>query len=75
MNIDGLGRKIIDRFLDEGLISDAADLFELTKGDIEVLEGFGEKSAENIVEELEEKKEVSLAHFLYAIGILHVGEE
>ncbi|MCR4328094.1 MAG: NAD-dependent DNA ligase LigA [Patescibacteria group bacterium] len=74
-NMEGLGTKIIDRFLDEGLITDAADIFTLKKGDIEVLERFGEKSAENIIKEIEEKKRVSLPRFHFALGILHVGEE
>ena len=74
-NIEGLGPKIIDRFLDEGLISDAADIFTLKAGDIAVLERFGQKSAENIVSEAAEKKQLPLARFLYALGILHVGEE
>ena len=74
-DIRGLGGKIIDRFLDEGLINDAADIFDLKKGDIEVLERFGEKSAENIVREIGEKKEITLQRFLYSLGILHVGEE
>src|SRR5258708_4409107 len=74
-NIEGLGPKIIDKFLDEGLISDAADIFTLEKGDIAALPRFGEKSAENIVTEVALKKKVTLARFLYALGILHVGEE
>jgi DNA ligase (NAD+) len=74
-NLEGLGPKIIDRFMDEGLISTATDIFKLEKGDIEVLERFGEKSAENIVREVSEKKIVTLPRFLYALGILHVGEE
>ncbi len=74
-NIDGLGPKIIDRFLDEGLITDAADIFMLEKGDIEVLGQFGEKSAENIIREVELKKKLPLARFLYSLGILHIGEE
>jgi len=74
-NIDGLGPKIIDRFLDEGLISDAADIFTLEKGDIAALEQFGEKSAENIVSEIAAKKKLPLAQFLYSLGIFHVGEE
>ncbi len=74
-DIEGLGPKIIDRFLDEGLISDAADIFALKKEDINTLERFGEKSAENIVEEIDSKKTVSLPRFIYALGILHVGEE
>jgi DNA ligase (NAD+) len=74
-NIEGLGPKIIDKFIDEGLVADAADFFTLEKGDIAVLERFGEKSAENIVTEVAEKKKVTLPRFLYALGILHVGEE
>jgi len=74
-DIRGLGSKIIDRFMDEGLIVDAADIFTLKKGDIESLERFGEKSAENIVREIEEKKHILFSRFLYALGIFHVGEE
>ncbi len=74
-DIRGLGPKILDKFLDEGLISDAADIFELKKGDIEALPRFGEKSAENIVREVLEKKKIPLSRFLYALGILHIGEE
>jgi DNA ligase (NAD+) len=74
-NVEGMGPKIIDKFLDEGLISDAADIFSLTKGDIATLERFGEKSAENIVRETEERKIVTLPRFIYSLGILHVGEE
>lgn len=71
----GLGPKIIDRFLDEGLISDAADIFELEEGDIAALERFGEKSAENIIKEIESHKKISLTRFIFSLGILHVGEE
>lgn len=70
-----LGPKILRRFRDEGLITDAADIFTLTKDDIAPLGRFGEKSAENIVEEIEIKKHISLSKFLWALGILHVGEE
>lgn len=74
-NIEGLGPKILERFIDEGLISDAADIFTLEKGDIVALERFGEKSAENIIEEIKNRKEISLSRFIYSLGILHVGEE
>lgn len=73
--MDGLGPKIIDRFLDEGLISDAADIFSVQKGDIASLERFGEKSAENIVNEIETRKKIPIERFIQALGILHVGEE
>jgi DNA ligase (NAD+) len=70
-----LGPKILRRFKDEGLITDAADIFTLQKEDIAPLERFGEKSAENIIREIEEKKKIPLSKFLWALGILHVGEE
>ncbi len=74
-DIVGLGPKIIDRFLDEGLISDPADLFTLTEGDIKPLERFAEKSAENLVKAIQSKREIALQRFLFALGIRHVGEE
>lgn len=70
-----LGPKILRRFKDEGLITDAADIFTLNKEDIAPLERFGEKSAENIIQEINNKKKISLPRFLWALGILHVGEE
>ncbi len=70
-----LGPKVLKRFKDEGLITDAADIFTLQKEDIALLERFGEKSAENIVAEIKSKKRILLSRFLWALGILHVGEE
>lgn len=70
-----IGPKVIARFKDEGLISDAGDLFALTVGDINTLERFGEKSAENIINSIQERKKVSLAKFIYALGIDNVGEQ
>ena len=70
-----LGPKILRRFKDEGLITDAADIFVLKEEDIAPLERFGEKSAENIVKEIEIKKKISFGRFIWALGILHVGEE
>jgi len=70
-----LGPKILRRFKDEGLITDAGDIFTLEKDDIAPLERFGEKSAENIIKEINLKKKISFSKFLYALGILHVGEE
>ena len=74
-NIEGLGPKIIDRLLDEGLVADAADIFDLKEGDLAQLERFGEKSAENLVASIEEKKKLPLARFIYALGIRNVGSE
>ncbi|MBU2540232.1 NAD-dependent DNA ligase LigA [Patescibacteria group bacterium] len=71
----GLGPKIIDRLLDEGLIQDPADLFNLKEGDVSQLERFAEKSAENLISAIQNKKEISLSKFIYALGIRNVGEE
>ncbi|HCC60075.1 MAG: hypothetical protein A2402_01280 [Candidatus Staskawiczbacteria bacterium RIFOXYC1_FULL_37_43] len=74
-DIDGLGPKIINKLLDEGLVQDPSDLFELKEGDIVPLERFAEKSAENLVNSIQSKKEISLARFIYALGIRNVGQE
>ena len=74
-DIRGLGDKIVDRFLDEGLISGPADIFTLQKGDIAALERFGEKSADNLISQIEKSKRISLDRFIYALGISHVGQE
>ena len=74
-NILGLGPKILDRLSDLGLISDAADIFSLEAGDLLPLERFAEKSAGNLVGAIQVHKKITLARFLYALGILHVGEE
>lgn len=71
----GLGPKIINKFIEEGLIKDAADLFDLKVGDIEPLERFAEKSAQNIVNTIQSHQKISLARFIYALGIPNVGEE
>ncbi len=74
-DIVGVGPKIIDRLLEEGLIRDAADLFELKEGDLAALERFGDKSAENIINSIQTRKKIELPRFIYALGILHIGEE
>ncbi|MFZ2970257.1 MAG: helix-hairpin-helix domain-containing protein, partial [Minisyncoccia bacterium] len=74
-DIRGMGRKIVQRFLDEKLIIGAADIFELTKDDISVLARFGEKSADNLIGSIKKAKNVTLSRFIYALGIHHVGEE
>ncbi|MBI2050097.1 MAG: NAD-dependent DNA ligase LigA [Candidatus Staskawiczbacteria bacterium] len=74
-DIEGLGPKIIDKLLDFGLVADPADLFELKLEDIIQLEGFAQKSAENLINSISKKKEITLARFIYALGIRNVGEE
>ncbi|HVY35836.1 MAG TPA: NAD-dependent DNA ligase LigA [Candidatus Paceibacterota bacterium] len=75
LDIYEVGPKIIDRLQEEGLISDAADLFDLTEADLSGLERFGEKSAQNIIAAIQDKKHPSLDRFISALGIQHVGEE
>lgn len=74
-DIEGIGEKTVDRFLEVGLLKDPASVFELQSEDIAQLEGFGEKSGENIVTAVESRKRVELSRFLFALGIRHVGEE
>jgi DNA ligase (NAD+) len=74
-DIDGLGKKIVEQLVEEGLIKNPADFFTLTKGDIEPLERFAEKSAENLIDAIEKAKDVTLPRFLFGLGIHHVGEE
>ncbi len=72
-NIDGLGEKIIEQLLNESLISDAADLYALEIGDLIFLEHFADKSAEKLIEAIQQKKIVTFSRFLYSLGIRHVG--
>lgn len=74
MDIDGLGDKLVEVLVDEGLINDAADLFQLTIEQLSALERMGEKSAANLVESLEKAKQTKFARFLYSLGIREVGE-
>jgi len=74
LEIEGLGEKNAARFLEEGLISDAGDIFEkLTAEKVASLEGFGEISAENLVEEIDASKRQPFSRVLYALGIPGVG--
>jgi len=74
-DIEGLGPKIIDKLVDENLISGAVDLFELKEGDLIPLERFAEKSAKNLIEAIQKSKKISLIRFIYSLGIRYVGEE
>ncbi|MCX6766536.1 MAG: NAD-dependent DNA ligase LigA [Candidatus Moranbacteria bacterium] len=74
-DIEGLGEKIVEQLMNEGLISNFADIFELKTGDLEPLERFAEKSADNLVKSIEGAKEIEFPKFFYALGIRHVGEE
>lgn len=74
-DIEGLGEKIVAQLLQEGLIANYADIFELKKGDLELLERFADKSAQNLVDAIEKSKCITLEKFLFALGIRYVGEE
>ena len=75
MDIVGLGPKIVDQLIKKGLVRDSADFYDLEEGDLIPLERFEEKSAANLIESIEKRKKISLAKFIFALGILHVGEE
>jgi len=74
MNIDGLGDKIVDQLVDKGLVKDVADLYALKEDEVAALERMAEKSAQNLLEEIEASKKNSLARLIYALGIQFVGE-
>ncbi len=75
MDIDGLGERVVEQLVNEGLISDMADIYELKLGDIEPLERFADKSAQNLIDAINNSRNVELRKFLFALGIRHVGEE
>ncbi|MCK5027873.1 MAG: NAD-dependent DNA ligase LigA, partial [Candidatus Pacebacteria bacterium] len=74
-NIDGMGPKVIDAFLDNGIIANIDDIFTLKKGDVLGLPRFAEKSVDNLLGSIENAKEVTLPRFLIGLSIDHVGEE
>jgi DNA ligase (NAD+) len=74
MDIDGLGVKLIDQLVDTGLVKDVADLYTFRKEQLIELERMADKSAQNIVDAIEDSKEKPLSKFLFALGIRHVGE-
>lgn len=74
MEIDGLGSKLIDRFVDLGWVHDLADLYNLDFAKIAELEGLGEKSAANLKAAIEQSRDRPLWRLINALGIRHVGE-
>jgi DNA ligase (NAD+) len=73
LDIEGVGEKAVQQLLDAGLVSDPADLYDLTVEDLTGLEGWGETSARNLVEGMDDAREPPLADFLVALGIPEVG--
>ncbi len=74
-NIDGFGEKIVEQLMNEGLITNAAEIFELKRGDLAPLERFADKSADNLIEAIVQSKKIEFEKFLFALGIRFVGEE
>ncbi|KAF0146270.1 MAG: DNA ligase (NAD+) [Nitrospirae bacterium] len=74
MDIEGLGEKNIELLYSRGLIKHFEDIYKLKKEDLLELPRFAEKSAQNLIEAIEKSKHATLSKFLFAIGILHVGE-
>lgn len=75
LDIRGLGEKILETFLQEGIVSEPADLFRIQPGDLGGLEGFGEILSNKLVKEIQEHRKVTLPRFIYALGIRHIGAE
>ena len=74
MDIDGLGDKLIEQLVDRGLVRDVSDLYRLDAATLAGLERMGEKSAAKLIAAIEASKRTTLARFIYALGIRHVGE-
>ena len=74
MDIEGLGEKVVDQLVDAGLVHDITDLYRLSVDQLEGLERFGRKSAENLVGGIDTSRRQALARFLFAIGVRFVGE-
>ena len=74
-DIEDMGPKTVDLLLDEGLITSYADIYTLTEGDLEGLEGFGELASRNLVKSIQQRKNIPLDRFLIGLSIGQVGEE
>jgi DNA ligase (NAD+) len=75
VDIQGFGQKLVEQFLVEGLIKDAADIYSLKKSDLLSLPGFADKKADNILAAAASHKRIPLNRFIFALGIRHVGQE
>jgi DNA ligase (NAD+) len=74
MNIDGMGEALVNQLTERGLVKNVADIYKLTKPDLLSLERMGEKSAQNILREIEASKKLPLERVIYGLGIRFVGE-
>jgi len=74
MDIEGLGEKLVARLVDEGLLHTMADLYELDWSCLEAWQGMGQKKINNLQQAIKHSKTCSLPHFIFALGIRHVGQ-
>ncbi len=74
MNIDGMGDALVTQLTERGLVKNVADIYKLTKADLLSLERMGDKSAQNILDEIEASKKLPLERVIYGLGIRMVGE-
>lgn len=74
MNIDGMGEALVNQLTERGLVKDVADIYKLTKSDLLGLERMGEKSAQNVLDEITRSKALPLERVIYGLGIRFVGE-
>jgi DNA ligase (NAD+) len=74
MNIDGMGEALVNQLTDRGLVKNVADIYKLTKADLLSLERMGDKSAQNVLAEIEASKKLPLERVIYGLGIRFVGE-
>ncbi|MGA9447403.1 MAG: NAD-dependent DNA ligase LigA [Candidatus Sulfotelmatobacter sp.] len=74
MNIDGMGDALVNQLTERGLVKNVADIYKLTKDDLLSLERMGDKSAQNILDEIENSKKLPLERVIYGLGIRMVGE-
>jgi DNA ligase (NAD+) len=74
MNIDGMGDALVNQLTERGLVKNVADIYKLTKADLLSLERMGDKSAQNILDEIEASKRLPLERVIYGLGIRMVGE-
>ena len=74
LNIEGMGDALVDQLMEKGLVKDVADIYSLTKEQLLSLERMGDKSAQNILDEIEASKKLPLERVIYGLGIRFVGE-
>ena len=75
LNIEGLGKKVVDQFWELGLVKKASDIFNLDYKKIESLEGWGELSVKNLKTAINQSSQILLDKFIYSLGIRHIGQE